>query len=77
MEETIKMAPHNSPFWFQPNAVYMLTASIYQNQHLMLLPERKKFWRDAFIEAAKLYSWHIFAWAVIKIFWINRIALIL
>lgn len=65
MDETFKRAPHNPPHWFQPNAIYMLTASNYQNQQLMLLPERKILWRDAFVEAAKLYRWHIIAWVVL------------
>jgi putative transposase len=65
MDNTYKRAPHNPPHWFQANAIYMLTASIYQGEHLMVSPERKAAWRDSFIEAAKLYDWHIIAWVVL------------
>jgi putative transposase len=66
MDNVFKSAPHNPPHWFQANATNMLTASVYQNQHLILSPERKIAWRDAFIEAAKLYSWHIIAWVILN-----------
>jgi hypothetical protein len=41
MDNVFKSAPHNPPHWFQANATNMLTASVYQNQHLILSPERK------------------------------------
>ena len=66
MNAIFKSAPHNPPHWFQANATYMLTASVYQNQHLMLPPERKIAWRDSFIEAATLYNWQIIAWVVLN-----------
>lgn len=66
MDNVFKAAPHNPPHWFQGNATYMLTASNYQSHDLMSSPERKFAWRDAFIEAAKLYSWHIIAWVILN-----------
>jgi len=65
MDNAYKIAPHNPPHWLQANATYMVTASNYQNRHLMLSPERKIVWRDSFIEAATLYRWHIIAWVVL------------
>ena len=65
MDNSYKSAPHNPPHWFQENAIFMLTASIYQNQLLMFLPKRKIAWHDSFVEAAKLYGWHIIAWVVL------------
>jgi REP element-mobilizing transposase RayT len=66
MDKVYKNAPHNPPHWFLPNTIYMLTASTYQNHHLIFSPERKIAWRNAFIEAAKLYSWYIIAWVVLN-----------
>ena len=66
MENSFKRATHNPPHWFQANTIYMLTASIYQGEHVIHSPERKIVWRDSFIEAAKLYSWHIIAWVVLR-----------
>jgi len=65
MDNSFKRALHNPPHWSQANATYMLTASIYQNRYLMLAPERKVTWRNAFIEAAKLYNWNVIAWVVL------------
>jgi len=65
MDKSFKRALHNPPHWFQANTIYMLTASIYQGEHLIYSPERKIAWRDSFFEAAKLYSWHIIAWVVL------------
>lgn len=65
MNNIFKSAP-NPPHWFQANATYMLTASVYQNQHLIFPPERKIAWRDSFIEAATLYNWQIMAWVVLN-----------
>lgn len=66
MDKSFRRAPHNPPHWFQANKIYMLTASIYQCQHLILSPDRKIAWRDSFIEAAKLYGWCIIAWVVLN-----------
>ncbi len=65
MDKPFKIAPHNPPHWFQANTLYMLTASIYQSVPIIHSPERKIAWRDSFIEAAKLYNWHIIAWVVL------------
>lgn len=65
MDNTFKRAPHNPPHWFQANMIYMLTASIYQSEHVIYSPERKIAWRDSFIESTKLYNWHIIAWVVL------------
>ena len=65
MDNTLRKAPHNPPHWFQANTIYMLTASIYQNEPVIYLPERKITWRDSFIKAAELYSWQIIAWVVL------------
>ena len=66
MDNTFKRAPHNPPHWFQANMIYMLTASIYQGEHVIHSSERKIIWCNSFFEAAKLYSWHIIAWVVLS-----------
>jgi putative transposase len=43
----------------------MLTASIYEQVHLMESPRRKAEWRDAFHEVANIYNWQIIAWVVL------------
>jgi putative transposase len=60
-----KMGTHNPPHLFVANALYMLTASIYQQTHTMKSSKRKEEWRDAFHEAAKNYGWQIIAWIVL------------
>lgn len=65
MDNTFRRALHNPPHWFQANTIYMLTAAIYQSKYVIHPPERKIAWRDSFIEAAKLYSWHVIAWVVL------------
>jgi putative transposase len=60
-----KTAPHNPPHLFVVNTLYMLTASTYKQAHLMKSSQRKREWRDAFHEAAKLYQWQIIAWVVL------------
>jgi putative transposase len=66
MNNSFKRAPHNPPHWFQENAIYMLTAAIYQNQNMIFSPERKNAWQDSFIKAANLYKWQIIAWVVLQ-----------
>lgn len=66
MDNFYRNAPHNPPHWFQPNTMYMLTASIYQNQPLILSTERKTTWRDSFLKAAALYNWIVIAWVVLN-----------
>lgn len=63
--DIFKTALHNPPHLFLPNALYMLTASIYQKEHLIESSQRKQEWRDAFYEAAKIYQWQIIAWVVL------------
>jgi putative transposase len=63
--EIFKTAPHNPPHFFLPGALYMLTASIYQKEHLIQSSQRKQEWRNAFYEAAKIYRWQIVAWVVL------------
>ena len=63
--DIFKRAPHNPPHLFLPNTLYMLTASIYQKVNLIESPQRKLEWRDAFLEAAKIYEWQVVAWVVL------------
>ncbi|HEY9528128.1 MAG TPA: transposase, partial [Anaerolineales bacterium] len=60
-----KTAPHNPPHLFVSNTLYMLTASIYEQVHLIESPQRKAEWREAFHEAARIYGWQIIAWVVL------------
>jgi len=60
-----KTGLHNPPHLFVADALYMLTASIYEKLELMRSAERKAEWRDAFYEAAKIYQWQIVAWVVL------------
>ena len=52
--EIFKAAPHNPPHLFLPGTLYMLTASIYQKEHLIQSSQRKQEWRNTFYEAAKI-----------------------
>lgn len=63
-ELLFKTAPHNPPHLFVPNNLYMLTASIYEQVHLIESPQRKAEWREAFHEAAEIYKWQIINYAV-------------
>ncbi len=63
--DIFKTAPHNPPHLFLPNVLYMLTASIYQKEYLILSSQRKQECRDAFYKAAKIYNWQIVAWVVL------------
>ncbi len=63
--EIFKRAPHNPPHLFLPNALYMLTASIYQRVPLIESPERKREWIVAFQKAAEIHGWQIIAWVVL------------
>ena len=60
-----KRAPHNPPHLFLPNAIYMLTASIYQKEPLIASSKRKMEWVGAFYKAAEIYGWQIIAWAIL------------
>jgi putative transposase len=65
MEDVFKKAPHNPPHLFRPNAIYMLTASTYENKPFMATAERKTDFHNAFLEAAKIYQWTIIAWVIL------------
>lgn len=60
-----KRAPHNPPHLFLPNALYMLTASIYQKELLIQTSNRKQQWAEAFLKSAGIYNWQIVAWVVL------------
>jgi putative transposase len=63
--DIFKTARHNPPHLFLPDTLYMLTASIYQKEHLIQSSQRKQKWHDAFYETAKIYQWQIVAWVVL------------
>ncbi len=65
MDDIFKKAQHNPPHWFIPGAVYMLTASTYQNENIIHTPERKIEWRNAFFKAAEIYHWQVIAWVIL------------
>jgi putative transposase len=65
MDVIFKPARHNPPHLFIPNAVYMLTASTYQNENIIYTPERKTEWRDAFLKSTEIYGWKVIAWVVL------------
>ena len=60
-----KRAPHNPLHLFLPNTLYMLTASIYQSEHLIQSPNRKTQWIKSFVRSAEIYNWQIVAWVVL------------
>ena len=61
-----KTGNHTPVHLFRTNAMYMLTASIYGNEHLMKTGVRKAEWRDSFYKAAEIYQWIIIAWVVLS-----------
>jgi len=63
--DVFKRAPHNPPHLFLPNALYMLTASTYEQETLMLSPQRKMEWLEAFLKAAEIYKWQVVAWVIL------------
>ena len=63
--DIFKTAPHNPPHLFLPNTLYMLTASIYQSEHLIQSSNRKLQWVESFIKSAEIYNWLIIAWVVL------------
>lgn len=64
--DIFKRAPHNPPHLFLPNTLYMLTASTYQREHLMRLPDRKMDWLESFLKAAEIYEWGVIAWVILQ-----------
>lgn len=63
--DIFKRAPHNPPHLFLPNTLYMLTASIYQHEPLMLTARRKLECLESFLKAAEIYKWQVIAWVVL------------
>ena len=60
-----KKAPHNPPHLFLPNAIYMLTACVYERKPLIVSSKRKKDWLNAFQKAAEIHDWQIIAWVIL------------
>ena len=60
-----KKAPHNPPHLFVPDAIYMLTASVYDRKPLIVSSKRKRDWTTAFQNAAEIHGWQIIAWVVL------------
>ena len=60
-----KTAPHNPPHLFLADTMYMLTASIYQNESLIRSSNRKQQWVESFLKSAKIYGWQVIAWVVL------------
>jgi putative transposase len=44
----------------------MVTASIYESEHIMKSDARKESWRHSFHTAAEIYQWKIIAWVVLS-----------
>jgi putative transposase len=64
--DIFKRAPHNPPHLFLPDTYYILTASIYQQEPLLLSPQRKMEWLESFFHAAKTYHWLVIAWVILN-----------
>ena len=65
-DSIFKIGNHTPVHLFRANATYMLTASIYDTEHLMKSDARKAVWRDSFYKAAEIYQWIIIAWVVLS-----------
>lgn len=63
--DIFKRAPHNPPHLFLPNTLYMLTASIYQKEPLLMPSKRKMEWLASFLKAAEIHKWQIVAWVIL------------
>ncbi len=44
----------------------MVTASIYDSEHIMKTDVRKESWRESFHKATQIYQWKIIAWVVLS-----------
>jgi len=66
MNSILKFGNHTPAHLYTSNATYMLTASIYDTEHLMKTDTRKVQWRDSFHKAAEIYQWKIIAWVVLS-----------
>lgn len=66
MEDIYKVYLHTPPHYFVPNAMYMVTGSNYQKQHLMQENRCKEFFLKTLFEKANLFGWQMEAWAVLN-----------
>ncbi len=66
MEDIYKAYLHTPPHYFVPNAMYMVTGSIYQKQHLMQENKYKEFFLKTLFEKADLFGWQMEAWAALN-----------
>jgi putative transposase len=66
MDDIFVKASHNPPHLFVSDAMYMLTASIYQQKDLMQADHRKDQWKNAFFTAAEICHWQVIAWVVMN-----------
>ena len=64
--DIFKRAPHNPPHLFLPDTYYMLTASTFRQESLLLSPQRKMEWLESFLNAANIYQWQIIAWVILN-----------
>ena len=65
MEDIYKVYLHTPPHYFVPNAMYMVTGSIYQKQNLIYENRCKEFFLQTLFEKANLFGWNMEAWAVL------------
>jgi putative transposase len=65
MDDVFKTYQHNPPHLFRPNSVYMLTASTYQKENIIHIPERKRQLKDSLFKAAELHKWQVIAWVIL------------
>ncbi|MCQ3938853.1 MAG: hypothetical protein DPW18_17675 [Chloroflexi bacterium] len=66
MEDSYRTYLHTPPHYFVPNAMYMITASTLEKQHLLSESRRKEFFLQTLFERSHLLSWNIEAWAVLN-----------
>jgi REP-associated tyrosine transposase len=66
MEDIYKVYLHTPPHYFVPNAMYMVTGSIYQKQDLMHENRQKEFFLKTLFEKADSFGWNMEAWAVLN-----------
>jgi len=60
-----KRAQHNPPHFFVKDALYMLTASTYEQVPYLNTDQRKLDWISAFLKASEIYKWAVVAWVVL------------
>ncbi len=66
MEDIYKVYLHTPPHYFVPNAMYMVTGSIYQKQNLMQESKYKEFFLKTLFEKANLFGWQMEAWSALN-----------